>query len=201
LAVTFMKRYDELIFFSLFIGLSTYSFSLNSNPATELGINEKNQNNCTRGRAEPIIKKDIFPNTTFVLQPDSLTATETVIFKNGDNLIIHNCGCEYYVLTFRFETTKFAQDATNLLYWYQAAGILMTGMLASLNAPIDIKRGLVFLESYYLRDKKNNYINLKLGEEIDFDGSDIRTFVTLDKIEKLSDKKFGVTISFAMGPL
>jgi hypothetical protein len=77
----------------------------------------------------------------------------------------------------------------------------MTGMLGGLDSPIDIKRGLVFLESYYLRDKRNNFKNLKLGDEIDFDGSDIRSYVTLDRIEKLSDKKFGVTISFATGPL
>jgi hypothetical protein len=57
------------------------------------------------------------------------------------------------------------------------------------------------LDSYILRDEKNGYKNLQLGEEIDFGGNDIRSFATVDRIEKIDDKKFGVTISFATGPL
>ncbi len=158
-------------------------------------------NDCVRGKAEPIIQKQDYPNTTFVLQPDSLSAIETVIFDNQDKLIIQNWGCEYYVLTFCFVTTNFQQDTTNLEYWFKTSARLMTGILSGLNAPIDIKRGLVMLEIYILRDEKNGYKNLQLGEEIDFANNDIRSFVTLDRIEKINDKKFGVTISFATGPL
>lgn len=156
---------------------------------------------CVRGKAEPVVKKEYFPNTRFILQPDSLTAIETIAFDNGDKLTIKNWGCEYYVLTFSFETVKFHKDTADLKFWYQAAKQLMTGILAGIDAPINIKRGLVFLESYYLKDEKNNFKNLELGDEIDFEGNDIRYFVTLDRIEKLSANKFGVTLSFSVGPL
>ncbi len=175
----------------------TDSISLTHSQTTET----EQDSDCIRGQAEPIIQKEDYPNTTFILQPDSVTAVETVNFDNGDKLIINNWGCKYYVLTFRFETTKFQHNTTNLEYWFKAANRLMTGMLSGLDAPIDIKRGLVFLDSYILRDEKNKFKTLKLRDEIDFDGSEIRSFVTVDRIEKISDKKFAVTLSFATGPL
>jgi len=167
----------------------------------EIATEHVQNNDCIRGQAEPLIQKEDFPNATFVLQTDSITAIETVTFDNGDKLIIRSWGCEYYVLTFRYETTKFQQDTTNLEYWFWSVCKLMTGILGGLDAPIDIKRGLFFLDSYILRDKKNNYRNLNLGEEIYFDGSDIRSFITVDSIEKITETKNAVTISFAIGPL
>jgi hypothetical protein len=158
-------------------------------------------NDCIRGQAEPIIQRDDYPNTKFTLQQDSLTAIETVNFDNGDKLVINNWGCEYYVLTFRFETTKFQEDTTNLEYWFRAADRLMTGMLSGIDAPINIKKGVNYLSSYIDRDKKNNYKTLKLGDEIDFGINEIRNFVSVDRIGKLTDKKFAVTISFTVGPL
>lgn len=165
-------------------------------------INEEEQNNeCVRGQAVPIIQKEDYPNTTFVLQPDSITAIETVNFDNGEKLIIRNWGCEYYVLTFRFETSKYQEDITNLVFWFRAAHGLMTNMLGALDEPIGIKKGLVYLENYILNDEKNSFRNLHLGEEIDFGGDDLRSFLSVDSIEKMEDKKFGVTISFSTGPL
>jgi len=177
-----------------------FATSKSTQAQKEIVVEESNLS-CVRGKAEPVIKKERYPNTTFIIQQDSLTAFEKVTFDNGDELIIHNWGCEYYVLTFQFLTTKYQKDTAELAYWYQAANILMTEILAAINAPIDIKRGVVFLESYYLKDQKNDYKNLQLGEEIVFDGSEIRSFVTLEKIEQISKKQFAVIISFAIGPL
>lgn len=215
----FMKRQFNILIIGLTLGIGACnssmdrqekniekfttgdSASLTNTETTETATEQEQFNDCVRGQAESIIQKEDYPNTTFVLQPDSITAIETVAFDNSDKLIVRNWGCEYFVLTFRFETTKFQQDTTNLEFWFRSAGRLMTEMLGGLDAPIDIKRGLVFLDSYILRDEKNNYENLKLGEEIDFDGSEIRSFVTVDSIEKLIDNKNAVTISFATGPL
>ncbi len=156
---------------------------------------------CARGQAKPLIKKSDYPNTTFVLQPDSISAIETVYFENSDKLIIRNWGCEYYVLTFRFETSRLHRDTADLAFWFRAANNLMTNILGGLDAPIDIKKGLVRFDSYILRDSKNAYKNLRIGEEIEFGSEDIRSFVTLDRIENIEDKKVAVTISFATGPL
>jgi hypothetical protein len=215
----FMKRHTNILKIALLLGLfscnssgdrqakniekSAYfdSDSLTNTDTTETLFKREKDSDCIRGKAEPVILKEEYPNTTFILQPDSLSAIETVTFDNGDKLIIRNWGCEYYVLTFRFETTKFQQDITNLEYWFKAAKTLMTNMLSGLDEPFHFKRGLVFLDSYILRDQKNKFKNLKLGDEIEYNESKIRSYVTVDKIEKLTDKKYAVTISFATGPL
>lgn len=184
--------------------ISTDTSKSNSIELTEINDPEGDQEwtiECTRARAEPIIKKEYYPNSTFDLQADSLTAIEKVQFDNGDKLTIKNWGCEYYDLTFIFETTNFQRDTADLRFWYQASMQLVTSMLAAIDAPIDIKRGLAFLESYYLADEKNNFQNLKLGEELDFGQSIIRSFVVLDRIELINNNEYGVTISFVKGPL
>jgi hypothetical protein len=162
--------------------------------AVSVSMTEKQtkQSDCARGVAEPI-----YPHTTFVLQPDSITGIETVTLDKGDKLTIKNWGCEYYVLTFRFETSRFLKDTTDLNFWFKSAGGLMTDILDVLKAPIDIKNGIKKLVNHIDNDHKN----LKLGEEIDFGGNDIRSFVSVDRIEKLTDKKYAVEISFTTGPL
>jgi hypothetical protein len=152
---------------------------------------------CARGAAEPIIKKTVYPQTTFVLQPDSLTGIETVTFDNGDNLTIKNWGCEYYVLTFRFESSRLKADTTSLKYWYVSAYKIMTEMKQGIDAPIDIEKGLQALNNYISK----NVFDLKLQTEIDFGGDEIRSFVSVDRVEKVTDKKYAVEISFITGPL
>ena len=152
---------------------------------------------CVRGQAEPVIRKKYFPNTNFVLQPDSLTAIETVSFANGDKLIIRNWGCEYYALTFRFETSKFKASTSDLNYWYAAASKLMNQAAIGVDAPIDIKQGIKALEKYAVKNSKH----LALQTEIDFGGDEIRNFVTLDTIRAMQPNRFAVITSFVIGPL
>ena len=174
----------------------------NSQPTKETEENEY-KGDCVRGQAEPIVKKKVYPNTTFALQPDKLTAYETVTFDNQDKLIIHNWGCKYYVLTFRFETSRFQENVENLPYWYQKAHLLMTEIMKGLDTPFVTSKELATLKAFTDEKIKTNPKSFKLGEEIERSGDDseIRNFITVDKIEKLTDKKFGIEISFSIGPL
>ena len=156
---------------------------------------------CIRGAAEPIIRKSVFPDSNFKLQSDKITGIETVNFDNGSKLIIKNWGCEYYCLTFRFETTRFQEDTTNLQFWYKKSVLLISEILNGLEAPTDIKKGTNSLVNYIDLDLPNNYVNLKLKDEIDFGGEDIREYVTLDRIQKIDDKKYAIEISYITGPL
>jgi|GEM_PF-3111839 hypothetical protein len=61
---------------------------------------------------------------------------------------------------FRFETTKFQSYTKNLEYWFKAANRPITDMLSGLDAPINIKQGLILLDSYILVNEKNGYKNL-----------------------------------------
>jgi hypothetical protein len=163
----------------------------------EIRLVKDRREDCIRGQAGPIIKKTIFPNTKFILQPDSLIAIETIDFDNGDKLIINNWGCEYYVLTFRFETSRFKADTTAMKYWYVAAYKMMVEVKEGIDAPIQIDKGLKALNSHISKKA----FDLKLRTEIDFGGDEIRDFVTVERIEKLTDTKFALTLSFATGPL
>ena len=214
-----MKRLRNILIFGLTLGLFACnssadrqeksvvqkSFTVDSNKKTELQTETTSvkdlRDDCVRGQAEPIIKKTVFSNTKFILQPNSLTAIETVIFDNGDKLTIKNWGCEYYTLTFRFETSRFQDDTSNIQYWYKKTVLLVSELYKGLDAPIDIKKGVDNLINHIDLDMLNNYANLKFGQEIDFGGDEIRDFVTLEKVERLADKKFAITISFSTGPL
>lgn len=215
-----MKRLSNILIFGLTIGLfacnssadrqeknideksaTVDSVTLTNNKMAETTTVQDLRDNCVRGQAEPIIKKNYYPNTTFVLQADSLTAIETVTFDNGDKLTIKNWGCEYYMLTFRFETSRFQDDTSNIQYWYKKTVLLVSEIYKGLDAPIDIKKGIDKLINHIDLDMLNNYANLKFGKEIDFGGDEIRDFVTVEKVEKLTDKAFAITVSFATGPL
>lgn len=210
----FMKRHIYILIFSLTLEVIACNSSVpkqakNENKSVSVDSIKKTEpqnetasvkdlrDDCVRGQAEPIIKKTVFSNTKFILQPDSLTAIEKVTFDNGDKLTIRNWGCEYYVLTFRFETSRFQADTTAMKYWYVTAYKVMTEMKQGIDAPIDIEKGLIALNEHISK----NVFDLKLQTEIDFGGDEIRDFVTLEQIEKLTDKKYALTISFATGPL
>ena len=151
---------------------------------------------CVRGKAASVIKKTVYPNSTFELNNDNHTGTETVDLGNGDKLIINNWGCEYYVLTFRFETTRFQADTTDFKYWIDKAVILMTEIEKGLDAPLDTPGGTLATKKY-LDDSKT----YSLGEEIVYDDDVIRDFVTFDRVQKINDTKYAIEISYAAGPL
>lgn len=150
---------------------------------------------CVRGQAEPIVRKSVYPNAVFKLNSDNHSGTEVVNFENGDKLTIENGGCEYYVLAFRFETSRFQADTTDILFWLDKGITLMS----------EVEDGI---DSYYvtqgikgLKDFLKTSNNLTLGEEIVFNDSDIRDFASVDRIQKITDKKYAIEISFATGPL
>lgn len=158
---------------------------------------DKLSSDCARGIPEPVIEKEDYTNAVFTLANDSSTATETLKLSNGDRLTITHTGCEYYTLAFRFETGRYAADTADLKYWYATASKLLTPLISATQAPINIKRGVMFLGYETAKPETELYLN----EEIDFGGEDIRESISLNRIEKLSNNKYAVEITFSIGPL
>jgi len=156
---------------------------------------------AVRGQATRILKTSFFPSSTFVLLGDSITGIETTQLENGDKLILTNCGWEYYTLAFRFETTRFEKDTTDIHFWCIKAIEMMQSIEPGLDAPIDIKVGTKKFLEFLDGDAKNNYSNVSLGKEIDYGGDDIREFVWLNRIEKIDGKRMAIEINYSMGPL
>ncbi len=174
--------------------------SINSNiykPDGAKNSDWQKNDDCIRAVPESIVKKSVFPQTTFNLSEDKRTGTETVELPNGDKLIITNTGCEYYYLSFRFETERFSAPTTDTQYWFKrAVEIIEETENGISDAPIQINKAVTALESYLEKTKKPQF-----GEEIDYGGNDIRTFVTVNKVQKLAKSKFALEITFAVGPL
>jgi hypothetical protein len=161
-------------------------------------VDDFDNSDCTRGQAQSVTKKTVYPNAIFKLNSDKHTGTETVDLKNGERFIINNWGCEYFVLTFRIETERFKADTTNTMYWLDKAAILMNEIQDGIDAPLNIQGGLQAIPLHLASLDSRMY---ELGEEIVFKDDIIRDFVTLDRIQKISDNRFAVEISFATGPL
>lgn len=156
---------------------------------------------AVRGQATKIFKSSFFPNSTFVLLGDSITGIETAQLENGDKLILTNCGLEYYTLAFRFETSRFQKDTTDLQFWCRKAIEMMQEIEPGLDSPLNIKLGTRKILEFLDNDTKNNYANLSLNNQIDYGGDDIREFVWLNRIEKIDEKRTAIEISYSMGPL
>lgn len=79
----------------------------------------------------------------------------------------------------------------------------MTEIIKGLDTPFVTSKKLATLKSFTEDKIKTNPKSFKIGEKIKLSGDDsvIRNFITVDKIEKITDKKFGIEISFSIGPL
>jgi hypothetical protein len=156
---------------------------------------------CPRGAAEPIVKKNVFPDTHFALQADHKTGIETLTLPTGDKLIIKQYGCEYYNLNFRFETSRYEADTTNIAYWSNAALLLLRQASKGLHSPLEISMALEKLSARLENDKTVPGHELAIGEEIDFGGPDPRQYLSLDRITQLPNKQYAVEIQLSYGPI
>jgi hypothetical protein len=154
---------------------------------------------CVRGEPEAICHKNAFKNHSF--RVDSTTSAvhighEKATLKNGDVLEIQNAGCEYYVLEFTFTTSRFKADTTDLVYWCDAAIQLMKSIEKNVDAPVMIADSYAVLEKYYLESEAP-----ELGVQQPVNDSEIGTYVSIERIEKLSRSKYAITVRYAVGPL
>jgi hypothetical protein len=150
---------------------------------------------CIRGEPEPSLNLNIFPSRKFT-SISKTKAIETASLTNGDQLIIKHGGCEYFVQTYRFETSRFQADTSNLIFWYKNAVKLLNEIASANESPIDINAGLYSMINYI-----DTYSEKNLNAEIEIVDSEIRQFVTLDRIEQLGNDRFGIEVTFSIGPL
>lgn len=151
---------------------------------------------CPRSVPERIVKSSVEPQPTFELNKEKSVGTETLQFDNGDRLVVKNWGCEYFVVTFRFETNRFKADTTNLMYWLDKSAVLMGEITEAVDAPLDFNGGVVAM-----RRMNNPEIKYELGQEIVYSDGEIRQFTTLDRVQQIDDSRYAVEVSFALGPL
>lgn len=158
---------------------------------------------CVRAVPVPIIKKSVFPNTTFKLSenkeyPAEKIGTETVKLNQSDSLVIENRGCENYTLTFKFTTAKFSTALSNTKFWYAKAIELVEQTKKGIRKE-DIRLisdGIATLKKY-ARNRKNP----KYENHLIYNDSEIKESVALKGVKKLKNGKYEIEVSFGVGPL
>jgi hypothetical protein len=160
------------------------------------------QEACVRSVPTPIVKKAVFPDTSFVLKKTVengliiAEGTETVKLNDNHRLIITNSGCESIALTFQFETNRLDGKIKDPKYLYRRSAKLIKQIMSGLNSPINLNRGIVALENY---GTKNS--NPELDTEINYGDRDIRSTVRLREVTTAANGRTIVKVIFYYGPL
>ena len=151
---------------------------------------------CPRGAPERIVKASVEPQPTFELDKGKNVASEVLQFQNGDRIVVKNGGCEYFVVTFRFETSRFKADTTDMMYWLDKSAVLVAEISEAIDAPLDFNDGVAMI-------KRMNGPEVKYepGQEIVYSQGEIRQYTTLDRVEQLEPSRYAVEVTFALGPI
>lgn len=151
---------------------------------------------CPRGTPERIVKASVEPQPTFELDKAKNVGMETLQFQNGDKLVVKNGGCEYFVVTFRFETNRFKADTSDMMYWLDKSAVLVSEVTDAIDAPLDFHDGVTMIRKF-----NGPEVKYEPGQEIIYSDGEIRQFTSLDRVQKLSDSRYAVEVTFALGPI
>jgi hypothetical protein len=182
--------------------LSASAILMSIESPTILADTKPGQFTCVRAVPTAIVKKSVFPNSYFVLKQTQSgdfkipIGIETIKLPSGDKLTIENSGCEYFTLSFKFETARNGKSLSNRRYWSNRLIKLMQQIEPGTESPISIEQGIAALETDISQHPK-----LNIGKEIDYGGSEIRSIVAIDRIEQISTSKVALVARFSYGPM
>lgn len=150
---------------------------------------------CPRGTPERIVKASVEPQPTFEFDKAHNVAIETLAFGNGERLVVKNGGCEYFVVSFRFETNRFKADTTDMLYWLDKSATLVSEITEAIDAPLDFNDGVEMI-----RRMNGPEVKYSPGQEIIYAEGEVRKFATLDRVQQIDPRRFAVEVTFTAGP-
>jgi hypothetical protein len=178
------------------------------------GLHGTHPSDCSRATPESVIDPEVFPDSKFLLNKDSLNGYNWLSFKNGDKLLIINCGCSDYTLVFQFTTSRYSADTSNYKYWYPKAVELMNEVVRGLgkNEPLRIQKGIDTLTGFIAHcpdSLTRGHIlfydyDKNPGDDITSDPDRYAAYMNmfphlyLNRISKLNDKEYMVEIYFTI---
>ena len=151
---------------------------------------------CVRGIPEPVLDEAVFPEVHFELLADG-RGIETVVYDNGDSLIVINWGCEYYNLTFCFVTKQYQAAPTDVQYWVAAGMELMNKVEKGVHSAVHVKADLECV-SGAMADKQ---IGVRYSEPVVCDSSEIGESVIFEKVAVRDNGYVRIGVTFSVGPL
>jgi hypothetical protein len=153
------------------------------------------KNDCPRGTPEAVADTSLFTEHEFYLNKQ--IGFESFVTPKGDKIQVTNSGCEHYMLAFHIETARFNHKTGDLKYWYKSSAELLSELKDGVKVGFDWQKGVEALKEGV--DKETGK-QAQLKEEIDFGGTDIRSYVSLDNVQKKGDK-YVIEVTFGVGPL
>ncbi len=136
-------------------------------------------------------------------------------FKNGDKLLVVNCGCSEYTYVFQFTTSRYSADTTDYKYWYPIAEELMKEVVSGTykDDPMPVQRGIDTLESFikhypnYLTLNKVIYVyfNNDPNAPVVTDDDDNETaremspHILISRIQKNAGSEYMVEVTYSIG--
>ncbi|HWY99221.1 MAG TPA: hypothetical protein VNY36_09055 [Bacteroidia bacterium] len=177
------------------------------------GTHGMHPSDCNRSTPTKVINDSVFPGNKFLLSKDSMSGYNWVNFKNGDKLLLVNCGCTEYTYVFQFTTSRFSADTTNYTYWYPVAAELMAEAAVGIykNDPIPVQQGVDTLKSFirqYPNKLKLNYVlfiyysntpNAATTYDDDDDTKGMTPHMLITRIQKKSDSEYMVEVTYSIG--
>jgi hypothetical protein len=124
---------------------------------------------CVRGEPEAMFPNRVATIRSTAFHPvSSHEATEEVVFAGGERLRIRNWGCEYFVLTFRYESKALIASGDGRAWHQRAAEVLERLARLKPRAPFDLP-----LAARQLRKALRTPAALPLEQEIDVEGDGV----------------------------
>ena len=179
------------------------------------GTHGMHPSDCNRSTPTKVINDSVFPGNKFLLSKDSMSGYNWVNFKNGDKLLLVNCGCTEYTYVFQFTTSRFSADTTDYTYWYPKATELMGEVVPGIykNDPIPVSQGLDTLKSFIKQYPNKLKLNYALyiyysntpnsvattGDDDDDDTRGMTPHMLISRIQKKSGNEYMVEVTYSIG--
>ena len=149
---------------------------------------------CIRGLPEPFLNKSMFRSTSFRLI--NREGFETGLLENGDRLDVKNYGCEYYILSFSFQTTRFRTDSLNFILCCDQILDLLYEVKNKATSAVAINDMINTFEKLKMGKSANNFQD----EFIIYEG-DISTQLKVNRIRQISGYTANYIFDYSIGPL
>ena len=150
---------------------------------------------CLKSIPQRVIDASVLPGAEF--KQVDLMGYEKIELPTGDRLLIINWGCESYNLTFRFETSRFGTDTSQVKEWYSILTQLLYVIEPAIDSPVKVQRGIDGIQEYLKQDTLPVAYNVSLDLSNDSSYADM----VFERVKILGDTAVRIDATFSVNAL
>jgi len=168
---------------------------LSNPPAEAEAAGNAEKTDCLKGIPQRVIDASVLPGAEF--KQVDLMGYEKIELPTGDRLLIINWGCESYNLTFRFETSRFGTDTSQVKQWYSILTQLLYVIEPAIDSPVKVRRGIDGIQDYLKQDTLPVAYNVSLDLSNDSSYADM----VFERVKILGDTAVRIDATFSVNAL